>query len=159
MKKQLRSFGCALKGFWGAVCKEGHLRFHLVAAAYVLVFSAFYNLSAAQLAVLILLIASVISAELFNTALENACDAVTKENNEFIKRAKDIAAGAVLVLSAAAVAVAVAFFWSIEVIRSISGYFLSNIPMLIVLVVSAVFSVWFVALGPGWIICKIKKDN
>lgn len=159
MKKQLRSFGCALKGFWGAVCKEGHLRFHLVAAAYVLVFSAFYNLSAAQLAVLILLIASVISAELFNTALENACDAVTKENNEFIKRAKDIAAGAVLVLSAAAVAVAVAFFWNIEVIRSISGYFLSNIPMLIVLVVSAVFSVWFVALGPGWIICKIKKDN
>lgn len=158
MKKQLRSFGCALKGFWGAVCTEGHLRFHLAAAAYVLVFSAFYNLSAAQLAVLILLIASVISAELFNTALENACDAVTKENNEFIKRAKDIAAGAVLVLSAAAVAVAVVFFWNIEVIRGIFGYFLSNIPMLIVLVVSAVFSVWFVALGPAWIIKKTKTE-
>lgn len=149
MKKQLKSFGFAVRGFIGAVCNEGHLRFHLIAAAYVLVFSAFYNFSAAQYAVLIILIACVIAAELFNTAIEFACDAITKEQNGFIKRAKDISAAAVLVLSIAAVAVAVIFFWDIEVIKSIFSYFAANIHMLIILIISAGLSALFVVFGFG----------
>ena len=158
MKKQLKSFGCAIKGFFGAVCSEGHLRFHLVAAVYVLVFSSFYNFSAAQWAVLIILIALVIAAELFNTAIENACDAVTTEQNEHIRRAKDMAAGAVLVLSIAAAAIAVIFFWNLEVIKNIFAYFSQNIPMLILLIISAVVSVLFIAISPAKIIKKFKKD-
>ena len=149
MKKQLKSFGYAIRGFVGAVCDEGHLRFHLVAAVYVLVFSLFYHFSALQTAVLVILIASVIAAELFNTAIEKACDAITKEQNEHIKRAKDISAGAVLVLSAAAVIVAVIFFWDIEVIKSIFAYFAANIHMLIILIISAVLSTLFVIFGFG----------
>lgn len=157
MKKQLNSFGCAIKGFFGAVCSEGHLRFHLVAAAYVLIFASFYNFTAAQWAVLIILIALVISAELFNTAIENTCDAVTKEQNEHIGHAKDMAAGAVLVPAAAAAAVGVMFFWNLEVIKSIVAYFTQNIPMLILLIVSAALSVLFVAISPSKIINKFKK--
>ena len=149
MKKQLKSFGFAIRGFVGAVCDEGHLRFHLVAAVYVLVFSLFYHFSAAQTAVLVVLIASVIAAELFNTAIENVCDAITKEQNEYIKRAKDISAGAVLVLSVAAVIVAVIFFWDIEVIKSIFAYFAANIHMLIILIISAVLATLFVIFGFG----------
>lgn len=149
MKKQLKSFGFAIRGFVGAVCDEGHLRFHLVAAVYVLVFSLFYHFSAVQTAVLVILIASVIAAELFNTAIENACDAITKEQNEHIKRAKDISAGAVLILSVAAVIVAVIFFWDIEVIKSIFAYFAANIHMLIILIISAVLSTLFVIFGSG----------
>ena len=149
MKKQLKSFGFAIRGFVGAVCDEGHLRFHLVAAVYVLVFSLFYHFSAAQTAVLVILIASVIAAELFNTAIENVCDAITKEQNEYIKRAKDISAGAVLVLSVAAVIVAVIFFWDIEVIKSIFAYFAANIHMLIILIISAVLATLFVIFGFG----------
>ena len=149
MKKQLKSFGYAIRGFVGAVCDEGHLRFHLVAAVYVLVFSLFYHFSAAQTAALVVLIASVIAAELFNTALENVCDAITKEQNEYIKRAKDISAGAVLVLSVAAVIVAVIFFWDIEVIKSIFAYFAANIHMLIILIISAVLATLFVIFGFG----------
>lgn len=158
MKKQLKSFGCAIKGFFGAVCSEGHLRFHLVAAVYVLVFSSFYNFSAAQWAVLIILIALVIAAELFNTALENTCDAVTKEQNANIRRAKDMAAGAVLVLSIAAAAIAVIFFWNLEVIKNVFLYFSQNTPMLILLIISAVVSVLFIAISPAKIIKKFKKD-
>ena len=66
MKKQLKSFGCAIKGFFGAVCSEGHLRFHLVAAVYVLVFSSFYNFTAAQWAVLIILLAKYPYADTFD---------------------------------------------------------------------------------------------
>lgn len=149
MKKQLKSFGFAIRGFIGAVCDEGHLRFHLVAAVYVLVFSLFYHFSAVQTAVLVILIASVIAAELFNTAIEKACDAITKEQNEHIKRAKDISAGAVLVMSVAAVIVAVIFFWDIEVIKSIFAYFAANIHMLIILIISAVLSTLFVIFGFG----------
>lgn len=149
MKKQLKSFGYAIRGFVGAVCDEGHLRFHLVAAVYVLVFSLFYHFSAAQTAALVILIASVIAAELFNTAIEKACDAITKEQNEYIKRAKDISAGAVLVLSVAAVIVAVIFFWDIEVIKSIFAYFAANIHMLIILIISAVLATLFVIFGFG----------
>lgn len=158
MKKQLKSFGCAIKGFFGAVCSEGHLRFHLVAAVYVLVFSSFYNFTAAQWAVLIILIALVIAAELVNTAIENTCDAVTTEQNEHIRRAKDMAAGAVLVLSIAAAAIAVIFFWNLEVIKNIFAYFSQNIPMLILLIISAVVSVLFIAISPAKIIKKFKKD-
>ena len=158
MKKQLKSFGCAIKGFFGAVCSEGHLRFHLVAAVYVLVFSSFYNFSAAQLAVLIILIALVIAAELVNTAIENTCDAVTTEQNEHIRRAKDMAAGAVLVLSIAAAAIAVIFFWNLEVIKTVFVYFSQNTSMLILLIISAVVSVLFIAISPAKIIKKFKKD-
>lgn len=158
MKKQLKSFGCAIKGFFGAVCSEGHLRFHLVAAVYVLVFSSFYNFSAAQWAVLIILIALVIAAELVNTAIEDTCDAVTTEQNEHIRRAKDMAAGAVLVLSIAAAAIAVIFFWNLEVIKNIFAYFSQNTPMLILLIISAVVSVLFIAISPAKIIKKFKKD-
>lgn len=158
MKKQLKSFGCAIKGFFGAVCSEGHLRFHLVAAVYVLVFSSFYNFTAAQWAVLIILIALVIAAELVNTAIENTCDAVTTEQNEHIRRAKDMAAGAVLVLSIAAAAIAVIFFWNLEVIKNVFAYFSQNIPMLILLIISAVVSVLFIAISPAKIIKKFKKD-
>ena len=149
MKKQLKSFGFAIRGFVGAVCDEGHLRFHLVAAVYVLVFSLFYHFSAVQTAVLVVLIALVIAAELFNTAIEKACDAITKEQNEYVKRAKDISAGAVLVMSVAAVIVAVIFFWDIEVIKSIFAYFVANIHMLIILIISAVLSTLFVIFGFG----------
>lgn len=158
MKKQLNSFGCAIKGFFGAVCSEGHLRFHLVAAVYVLVFSSFYNFSAAQWAVLIILIALVIAAELINTAIEDTCDAVTTEQNEHIRRAKDMAAGAVLVLSIAAAAIAVIFFWNLEVIKNVFVYFSQNTPMLILLIISAVVSVLFIAISPAKIIKKFKKD-
>lgn len=149
MKKQLKSFGFAIRGFVGAVCDEGHLRFHLVAAVYVLIFSLFYHFSAVQTALLVILIALVIAAELFNTAIEKACDAITKEQNEHIKRAKDISAGAVLVMSVAAVIVAVIFFWDIEVIKSIFAYFAANIHMLIILIISAVLSTLFVIFGFG----------
>ena len=149
MKKQLKSFGFAIRGFVGAVCDEGHLRFHLVAAVYVLVFSLFYHFSTVQTAVLVILIALVIAAELFNTAIEKACDAITKEQNEYIQRAKDISAGAVLILSVAAVIVAVIFFWDIEVIKSIFAYFAANIHMLIILIISGVLSTLFVIFGFG----------
>lgn len=146
--KQLKSFGYALRGIGAAVCTEAHLRFHIVAAVYVLVFSGFYRFSPAQTAVLYLLIGLVIAFELINTALENICDLVTREKHPLIKAAKDMAAGAVLALAVTAAAVACIFFIDFKVIGEIFSYFTAHILSLVLLILSAVVSVVFVWQGP-----------
>lgn len=135
------------------------MRFHLVAAFYVLLFSLFYSFSAAQYALLFFLIAAVIAAELFNTAIENVCDLISKETNERIRVAKDVGAGAVLVLAIGAAAVAVVFFLDFEVIPKIFSFFAQNIPLLILLIISAAGAVFFVRLGPLGIAEKLRRKK
>ena len=144
MKKQLKSFKAAFAGIGNAIKSEGHLRFHLVAAFYVIIFSFFYDLSKAQWAVLLLLIGAIIAAELFNTAVENMCDLVTKEYNERIKTAKDVSAAAVLVLSFAAAAVAFIFYFDLDRIWYIALYFTARPWLLILFVFSLIISVVFI---------------
>ena len=159
MKKQLLSFFYAFRGIWDAVCTEAHLRFHLTAAFYVLLLSPFFELGAAQYGVLILLIAAVIAAELFNTAIENVCDLVTKERSYYVRLAKDISAAAVLVLSIAAIAVAVVFFWNAAAFAAMFGFFAANPLLAALLLLSAVFAVIFVVTGPGKIRERISKKR
>ena len=144
MKKQLKSFGAAFVGIWHAVRSEGHLRFHIVAAVYVIAFSFFYDLSKAQWALLLLLIGAILAAEFINTAIENACDAVTKEYNKHIKTAKDCAAAAVLILSIAAAVVAFIFYFDIERIQYIIMFFMSRPWLLILFLISIIISVAFI---------------
>ena len=57
---------------------------------------------------IILTSGTILAAELFNTSLEAICDHVSPEFHSSIKLAKDTAAGAVLVLSIVAIALAIA---------------------------------------------------
>ncbi|MBR1481997.1 MAG: diacylglycerol kinase family protein [Ruminococcus sp.] len=157
--KQLRSFFYAFRGVWEAVCTEAHMRFHLTAAFYVLLLSPFFRLSATQYAVLVLLIAAVLAAELFNTAVETVCDLVTRERHPLIRRAKDIAAAAVLLLSAAAVAVAVLFFWNADAFARMWAFFVARPLWTALLVLSAVAAVFFVMWGPRGFSRKIFKNH
>jgi len=54
-------------------------------------------------AVVIMLMGLVLMAELFNTALEAMLDGLHPGENDFVRKAKDCAAGAVLITSLAAV--------------------------------------------------------
>lgn len=110
MKRQLRSFKNAFKGIAAAFITESHMRFHFVAAFFVLLFAYICEVTPAEWAVLILTIGSVFAAELINTAVEEACDLYSTEQNPHIGKIKDIAAGAVLVAAIAAVGVAVFVF-------------------------------------------------
>ena len=148
MKRQLKSFACAFRGIWDAICDESHLRFHLVAGFYVLLLAPLFGVSRLQYAVLILLIAAVLAAELINTAIEDVSDALTRQQNAFIRLAKDIAAGAVLILAIAAVAVAVLFFARWEAVLGVFRFFAHHIVLAVLLVLSAVPAVWFVLRGP-----------
>jgi diacylglycerol kinase (ATP) len=62
-------------------------------------------------ALVLLTVGAVLAAELFNTALELIIDRLHPENHPTIGRAKDCAAGAVLILSLASLAVAAAMVW------------------------------------------------
>ena len=63
-------------------------------------------------AILLLTVSGVLAAELINTALESVVDRLHPEKDPVIGRAKDCAAGAVLVLSLASLGVAGAMLWS-----------------------------------------------
>ena len=93
------SFGDAARGILFAVKTERNMRIHVTAAVYVLFFSPLLGVSRGEFAALLLAVAVVITAEGFNTAIEMLCDYAQKSYNRFIGRTKDIAAGAVLIVS------------------------------------------------------------
>lgn len=148
MKKQFSSFKCAFKGVWNTIKSESHMRFHIVAGIYVLVFSSFYDFTDGQLALLIVLIAAVMAAETVNTCIEELCNLTSDHFEPLIRISKDAAAGAVLILSAAAAVVAVMFFLDFEKICEIISFFAANPWLIAVLVLSAVISIIFIVLGP-----------
>lgn len=98
-KNWVESLNCAIEGILWAVKSERHLRYHFVTALAVLLLALFFRVTALEFFLLVLAALLVIFAELINTAIETVVDLVTDEYHELAKRAKDIAAGAVLVTS------------------------------------------------------------
>src|SRR5215217_9146084 len=100
-----RSFNHAYRGLVYAVRTQRNMRFHVVAAAVVLVLSLLVGVSKLELAILVLVIMAVFVTEMLNTALEFTVDLATREYRPLAKLAKDVSAGAVLVSSVGAVLV------------------------------------------------------
>ena len=100
-----RSVTFAAKGIGFALREEHNARLHLAAAVLVSALGISLQFSAAEWARIIFAVALVSSAELLNTALEHLCDVVSPAANPSIGKAKDIAAGAVLIAALAACAV------------------------------------------------------
>ncbi|MGN0452973.1 MAG: diacylglycerol kinase family protein, partial [Ruminococcus sp.] len=72
--KELNSFRCAFRGFFTALKSERHLRFHLIAAVFTLIFAYLGKFEFYEWLALIITICCVIGAELINTAVEALCD-------------------------------------------------------------------------------------
>lgn len=113
MKALIKSFGYAFRGIFSAFA-ERNFRIDVVAAAAVSVFACLYGVSKTEWVVLFIIFAAVLSAESFNTSLERLCDTVTKEKCDGIRKAKDIAAGAVLIKALFAVLSAIFIFSDAE---------------------------------------------
>lgn len=90
------SLNCAIEGILWAVKTQGHMLFHLLAAIMVLVGALVLRLTLHEFALLALAITLVLFAELVNTAIEVTVDLVTPDFHPLAQRAKDVAAGAVL---------------------------------------------------------------
>ncbi len=145
MKKQINSFKVSFSGLWYVIANESHMRFHIVAAIYVTVFGIlFYDFSVSEWVGLIVLMVSVMAAEIINTSIERLCNFNTTEINSAIKIVKDTAAAAVLVLSLGALAVAFLLFWDIRIFKEILHFYCNNPIWSIVLILSGALSVLFV---------------
>lgn len=125
------SFYYAVSGFFAALRRESHLRFHVAVGNLIAVFAYFYGISAAEWAVLAMCVFSVISAELLNTAVERAVDTATEEICPTAKLAKDAAAAAVLVLAVCSVIVGICLFGDFERIRTTLIHIFSSAKILV----------------------------
>ncbi len=94
-----RSVYFALQGIVYALRQERNFRLQLIALLLVLLMAWFLHLSFVSLAVILVMSAVVLMAELFNTALEALADAAHPATHPKIRLAKDMAAGAVLLAS------------------------------------------------------------
>ena len=101
----------ATKGISTAFKNEASFRTQCVFAAGALVLLVGLRPKPAWWALVLLTVASVLAAELLNTALEAIVDHLHPHQHPMIAKAKDCAAGAVLVLSLASVGVAAALLW------------------------------------------------
>lgn len=99
MRDFFRSFIYALHGIWSGIADQRNLKFQIGVAVIVVGAGFYLSITPIEWCVILLCIALVIGLELVNTALENLVDLVTLERNPLAGKIKDIAAGAVLVVS------------------------------------------------------------
>ena len=99
------SFSHAGDGVRETFRAERNFRVHCILTIFVVVAAVCLHLSPLRVAALVLAAAFVLFAELFNTAVEATVDLAMPERHPLAKRAKDAAAGAVLVAACAAVVV------------------------------------------------------
>jgi diacylglycerol kinase (ATP) len=104
----LHRLGFALNGIGSAVRTEASFRTQLVAAVLAAVVLAILRPPLGWVVGCIVVAAAVLAAELFNTALEQLADRLHPDIHPAVERAKDCAAGAVLMLSIAAAVVGLA---------------------------------------------------
>jgi diacylglycerol kinase (ATP) len=106
-----KAFGYALAGLLYAL-KVGHaLWIQMVIAAMAVLVGIFLHISASDWRWIALAIALVWTTEIMNTAVETVCDALHPEHHPLIGKAKDAAAGAVLMAGIGAVAIGAFTFW------------------------------------------------
>lgn len=110
LSRFFKSFGYAIDGVKTLFRTQANARIHLLAAVLVISAGLFFGLSSTEWCVLILMIALVISLEGVNTAIEFLTDLASPEIHPLAKAAKDVAAGAVLLSTMAAVLIGCIIF-------------------------------------------------
>jgi diacylglycerol kinase len=111
LKKHFISYKYAMRGIWLAFRYEPNMIIHLIATMVVLVLNTLLKVSRTDWLISLTLIGIVLMAEIFNTALEKLADRVTQDQDPMIGQAKDLAAGAVLIIGIAAVICAAIIYW------------------------------------------------
>ena len=109
MRSEIKRFGrgfvYAWNGIRAAVQEERNFRFHLCAACYAVILGMLADLSCMEWALLAFCITAVLGMELMNSAVERAVDKPDTTHWWSAGAAKDMAAGAVLILALGALAV------------------------------------------------------
>jgi diacylglycerol kinase (ATP) len=100
---RIASFGHAFRGWWYVIRTQKNAWIHATITTFVVILAAWLQLPPRDLAVLVLTIALVWSAEFFNTAIEAVVDLASPVHHPLAKVGKDVGAAAVLIAASASV--------------------------------------------------------
>ncbi|GGF07661.1 diacylglycerol kinase [Halobacillus andaensis] len=109
-RKKWIGLSYALNGLKEAVREERNLKIHLIISFFVIVCSAWFQITAIEWIVLILIMALVISLEMINSSIERVMDFLAPEFHSSIGIIKDIAAGAVLIAAGSSIVIGLIIF-------------------------------------------------
>lgn len=129
-KSLMNSFNHAINGFLQSFKMERNMKIHVALAVVVTITALLTQVTRFEMIALVLVIAFVFFAELFNTAVEAIVDIATNhEYNELARLAKDVSAGAVLVAAASALVVGyLVFFRKLYTISYSAVSYINNLP-------------------------------
>jgi len=105
-----RKFRDAFRGVWLGVRGQSSFRVHFLAAAAVIAAGALIRVTLVEWCVLLVCIAVVLTAEMFNSALESMARAITDKHDPRLADALDIGSAAVLAAAIGAVVVGTIVF-------------------------------------------------
>jgi len=107
---RIASFANAFRGLAELLATQHNAWIHAAVTLAVCALAAFLGISAGEWLAVVLAISAVWSTEAMNTAFESLCDVVLPDHHPLVQRAKDVAAGAVLVSATGAATVGLIVF-------------------------------------------------
>ena len=112
MKKDplYKSFGYAVQGIFNTIRTERNIKIHCAAAILVTIFGIWLQISKTEWMICFILFGLILALELVNTAVEATVDLFTEERKPLAKKAKDAAAGAVLIAAIFAAVIGILIF-------------------------------------------------
>jgi diacylglycerol kinase len=100
IKRFINSLKYAYWGLKRVFEEEQNFKIHTFTAIIVLIISVFiFNFSYIELAITLICIALVLTAEIINTAIENTWDHLEPNHHPVVKSVKDMMAGSVMLVS------------------------------------------------------------
>lgn len=110
IKRLLKSFRYAYKGFIKTFKEEQNLRIQAFFAVLAAVLAIFFQISRLEWVLLIFVISLVMLMELANSAVERIADILKPRLDDYVKEIKDIAAAGVMLASIAALIIGLIIF-------------------------------------------------
>jgi len=107
-----KNFKFAFKGLKTVFATEKSFRLHTVIAILVIAYSWYKGIEKIYWVVVLMIIALVMSLEIFNSAIERLVDMLAPRTHNFAKEIKDLLAAMVLLVSLFAAAIGlIVFLW------------------------------------------------
>ncbi|UWX61361.1 diacylglycerol kinase family protein [Chryseobacterium oranimense] len=106
-----KSFLNAFRGILLMLKTERNFQIEIAAFFINLILIFYFRLSVFDTVLVLLASAGVLSAEIFNTAIERICDIIQPDFDKRIGFIKDISAGAVLLMTIASIITGIMVYW------------------------------------------------
>ena len=110
LTKRIKSFTYAFRGIIFSIKNEHNIRIHFFLLTFAIIIAVVFKINYLEWCLLFIVMAMVLAAELFNSAIEKLADIVNPDWNKKVMLLKDYSAGAVLVSAIVSIVVGCLIF-------------------------------------------------